>query len=95
MSKYNPDLNQQDIYKNTPLIYAVKTNNKFAVLQLLKNKEIDIDITNNDDDNALTLAIKNDNLNFVLLLRKNEANLPLNYIINNELSNKYKFLLNK
>ncbi len=54
-------LNEKDSNGFTPLHLAIKNNNTYIILYLLKRKEIDLNIKGPDGSNLLNLAIMNNN----------------------------------
>ena len=53
------DINQKDLFGNTPLHIAVHTNNKNILLELLSNPDILINVQNNDGKTPLHTAVEN------------------------------------
>lgn len=72
----NPDINATDgPYGDSPLIYAIRYYQKNLIPLLLSQKNIDVNVVNNDDDCALSLALVQRDLDLIQLLVKAGANI--------------------
>ena len=73
----NNNINLQDNYNRTALMYSIIDNNSDIFTLLLKQKQIDINIQNNSDETALLLATKVKNIKFIEALLNKNANQDL------------------
>lgn len=75
--KKGVDVNQPDVFENTPFLNAASRNNLEVVTLLSKNVK-DINHTNKKDESALTLAVANNTSDVVaFLLNKRQKHLLL------------------
>ncbi len=82
------DINKQDNYGYTALIYAA-INNNIEIVKLLLNAGADIDKQNNNGDTALILAAYNNNREIVEILLDYGAD---EFILNDDNKSFYDYL---
>jgi ankyrin repeat protein len=70
----NNNINLQDNYNRTALMYSIRYNYSDIFSLLLQQKHIDINIQNNSDETALLLATKENNMQFIKALLNKTAN---------------------
>ena len=71
------DFDTPDKYGNTPLMYAIASNNETEYKELVEKHKCNVDAQNNDKQSALMIAAANGNLNAAVYLAENDANLDL------------------
>jgi ankyrin repeat protein len=70
----NNNINLQDNYNRTALMYSIRYNYSDIFSLLLQQKHININIQNNSDETALLLATKENNMQFIKALLNKNAN---------------------